>query len=104
MMCGFKLLAAARGLRGTFADPFRFSADRRLEQRLLADYEETLSLIGAHLRGDNYLAAVALAEYPEKIRGYGPLKAESAAKATALATEREGAFLAGAPRLAEAAE
>ena len=104
MMRGFKLLAAARGLRGTFADPFRFSADRRLEQRLLADYEETLSLIGAHLRADNYLAAVALAEYPEKIRGYGPLKAESAAKATALATERRAALVAGAPRLAEAAE
>ena len=46
---------------------------------------------------------MALAAYPENIRGYGPLKAESAAKATALATEREGAFLAGAPR-AEAAE
>ena len=73
-------------------DPFRYSADRRLERRLLADYEETLSLIAANLRADNYLAAVALAEYPEKIRGYGPIKAESAAKAMALATEREVAF------------
>ena len=93
-----------RRFRGTMLDPFRYSADRKLERRLLADYEETLALIGANLRADNYLAAVALADYPEKIRGYGPLKAESAAKATALATEREGAFLAGAPRLAEAAE
>jgi indolepyruvate ferredoxin oxidoreductase len=104
MMRGFRLLSAARGFRGTFADPFRYSADRRLEQRLLADYEETLSLIATNLRADNYLAAVALAEYPEKIRGYGPIKAESAAKAIALATEREVSFRSGAPRLAEAAE
>jgi indolepyruvate ferredoxin oxidoreductase len=104
MVRGFRTLAAMRRFRGTMLDPFRYSADRKLERRLLADYEETLALIGASLRADNYDAAVALAAYPEKIRGYGPLKAESAARATALATEREGAFLAGAPRLAEAAE
>ncbi|HET7716376.1 MAG TPA: DUF6537 domain-containing protein, partial [Bauldia sp.] len=104
MRRGFRVLSAMRRLRGTVLDPFRHSADRKLERRLLADYEETLSLIAIHLRADNHLAAAALAEYPEKIRGYGPIKAESAAKATALATEREGAFLAGAPRLAEAAE
>jgi indolepyruvate ferredoxin oxidoreductase len=104
MLRGLRALAAMRRFRGTTLDPFRYSADRKLERRLLADYEETLALIGANLRPDNYLAAVALAAYPEKIRGYGPLKAESAAKATALATEREGAFLSGAPRLAEAAE
>ncbi len=104
MMRGLRTLAAMRRFRGTALDPFRYSADRKLERRLLADYEETLALIGASLRPDNYLAAVALAAYPEKIRGYGPLKAESAAKATALATEREGVFLAGPPRLAHAAE
>jgi indolepyruvate ferredoxin oxidoreductase len=104
MVRGLRLLSSMRRFRGTMLDPFRYSADRKLERRLLADYEETLAIIGANLRADNYLAAVAFAAYPEKIRGYGPLKADSAAKATALATEREGAFLAGVPRLAEAAE
>jgi len=104
MVRGFRALAAMRRFRGTMLDPFRYSADRKLERRLLIDYEETLALIGASLRADNYIAAVSLAAYPAKIRGYGPLKAESAAQATAQATEREGVFLAGAPRLAEAAE
>ncbi len=104
MMRGFRLLAAMRGVRGTVADPFRHAADRRLERRLLADYEETLSLIAAHLRADNYDAAVELAQYPERIRGYGPIKAEAAARAAEIASQRREAFLARAPRLAEAAE
>jgi indolepyruvate ferredoxin oxidoreductase len=104
MMRGFRVLAAMRRLRGTVLDPFRYAADRRLERRLLADYEETLRLIVASLRPDNYAAAVALAEYPEKVRGYGPVKAASAAKAAEFAAARREAFLAGVPRMAEAAE
>ena len=88
----------------TLLDPFRHAADRKLERRLLADYEETVALITADLRPDNYDAAIALADYPATIRGYGPVKAESAIKATALATEREEAFRTGVPQLAEAAE
>ena len=105
MLPVFRLLARMRRRRGGILDPFRYAADRKLERRLLADYEETVSLITANLRPDNYAAAIALAGYPEKIRGYGPVKAESAIRATALATEREEAFRAGAPQqLAEAAE
>jgi indolepyruvate ferredoxin oxidoreductase len=99
-----RLLSRMRRRRGTFLDPFRYAADRRLERRLLAEYEETVRLITADLRPDNYRAAIALAEYPEKIRGYGPVRAESALKATVLATEREAAFRTGDPRMAEAAE
>jgi indolepyruvate ferredoxin oxidoreductase len=93
-----------RRRRGTFIDPFRFSADRRFERRMLADYEETLALILAGLRPDNHAAAVALASYPETIRGFGPVKIENAAKATARATELEEAFRSGSPAVAEAAE
>ncbi|MBN9023801.1 MAG: hypothetical protein J0H08_17280, partial [Rhizobiales bacterium] len=98
-------LARMRRHRNTILDPFRYSADRKLERRLLADYEETVELILADLRPDNHHAAAALARYPETIRGYGPVKVETATRAVAIATEREEAFRALAPpALAEAAE
>ncbi|MCB1499559.1 MAG: indolepyruvate ferredoxin oxidoreductase family protein [Bauldia sp.] len=101
---GLRYLARMKSLRGSFADPFRHSPDRRLERKLLADYEEALSLIAANLRRDSHAAAVALAEYPAKIRGYGPVKATSAEAAATLAATRRAAFLAGRPPMAEAAE
>ncbi len=100
----FRLLAGLRGLRGTPFDPFRYSADRRLERRLLAEYEETLLLIAERVNNANYAAAVALAQYPEKIRGYGHVKAEAAGKATEEAARRREAFLAARAMPAEAAE
>ena len=39
MMKGFRLLAALKGLRGTPFDLFGYSAERRMERRLLAEYE-----------------------------------------------------------------
>src|SRR5690606_26066747 len=38
MMKGFRLLAALKGLRGTALDVFGYSAERRAERALLADY------------------------------------------------------------------
>ena len=99
-----RVLARMRRRRGTILDPFRHTADRKLERRLLADYEETIAIILAGLRPDTYDAAVALAGYPATIRGYGPVKADSAAAAIARATDLEEAFRAGTPALAEAAE
>jgi hypothetical protein len=46
---------------------------------------------------------VTLAQYPEKIRGFGHVKAEAAQRAAVEAAIRRGAFLAGRVK-AEAAE
>ena len=73
----FRLLARARRLRGTAFDVFGYTAERRLERRLARDYEAVLERIEAELRPDNYDAALALAAYPETIRGYGHVKARS---------------------------
>ncbi|MEX0752700.1 MAG: DUF6537 domain-containing protein, partial [Xanthobacteraceae bacterium] len=103
MMSAFRLLARLRWLRGTKLDPFGYSAERRAERRLLADYEATVATIRDGLSADNHLAAVALAHYPDKIRGFGHVKAVAAARAAAEATIRREAFL--NPRIkAEAAE
>ena len=75
MMQGFALLAKLKGLRGTAFDPFGYSAERKAERKLIADYEALLGEICAKLNERNHALAMALASIPEKIRGYGYVKA-----------------------------
>jgi indolepyruvate ferredoxin oxidoreductase len=77
----FRLLAGCRCLRGSRLDPFRFSADRRLERELLDDYRADLEILIAGLTPARHALAVAIAELPEQIRGFGPIKAANAAAA-----------------------
>src|SRR5690606_26905945 len=49
MMSGFRVLAALRGLRGTIADPFAYSAERRMERALLTRYEGDVARIASEL-------------------------------------------------------
>jgi indolepyruvate ferredoxin oxidoreductase len=81
MMRAFRLLAAMKGLRGTAFDPFGYSAERRMERRLIAEYEATMKEILAGLNANNHRFAVALARLPDDIRGYGPVKEKSVAAA-----------------------
>lgn len=83
----FHLLAKARFLRGTPLDPFGYTADRRLERKLIREYESDLVWLMCHLNQDNQDAAQALAGLPGKIRGYGPVK-EAAYEATRQQRER----------------
>jgi indolepyruvate ferredoxin oxidoreductase len=75
MMQGFALLAKLKALRGTPFDPFGYSTERKTERRLITDYERLLAEIAAKLGEGNHALAVALAAIPEKIRGYGHVKA-----------------------------
>ena len=70
----FRMLSRMKGLRGTPLDIFGWSADRRLERRIIAEYEDDLNLIERTLSNDNYGLAQQLASLPETIRGYGPVK------------------------------
>jgi indolepyruvate ferredoxin oxidoreductase len=83
MMKGFGVLASLKGLRGTPLDVFGYTAERRMEKRLLADFEADLDLIEARLSVGTIEAAVALASVPMLIRGYGHVKAANAEKAGA---------------------
>ena len=74
LMAGFKCLTKLKCLRGTAFDPFSYSEDRKLEQKLLSDYEELIMEIIEKLTPANYEAAVELARMPEHIRGYGHIK------------------------------
>jgi indolepyruvate ferredoxin oxidoreductase len=81
MMTGFRLLAALKGLRGTVFDLFGYTAERRLERQLLADYEKDIDIVLSHLGPDRIEAAAALASVPALVRGYGHVKHASIERA-----------------------
>ena len=86
MMPVFRALSALKPLRGSWADPFARNNERRFERALLAEYETDLDEIARDLRKDRLAEAVKLASVPEQVRGFGHVKAASAAKA---ASERQ---------------
>jgi len=77
----FPLLARLRRLRGTWADPFARTEERRMERALISQYERDMDEARRLLRPETREAAVALAELPLSIRGFGPVKAANAASA-----------------------
>ena len=81
MMKAFGVLVALRRLRGTPLDVFGYSEERRMERRLLAEYEGDLALILSLLAPEKIEAAAALASVPALIRGYGHVKQASVVKA-----------------------
>ncbi len=64
MMKAFGLLARLKFLRGTALDPFGRTAERRIERRLITDYEALIEEILAGLDHDRHRLAVALASLP----------------------------------------
>jgi indolepyruvate ferredoxin oxidoreductase len=73
-------------LRLSLFDPFGYSSERRKERRLISEYEALCEELTAALAPGNHALALALAALPEKIRGYGHVKARAIA---AVAAERE---------------
>ncbi len=80
MLKAFGVLAKFKFLRGTPLDVFGYSAERKVELALIDDYEQSLDYLLKEINADNYRTAVALAELPEQIRGYGHVKERSLAK------------------------
>ncbi|MCU6434024.1 indolepyruvate ferredoxin oxidoreductase family protein [Undibacterium sp. Jales W-56] len=70
----FKLLAKCKGLRGSKFDIFGYTEERKSERALIANYRETVLSQIARLTKDNLDKAVALANLPEHVRGFGHVK------------------------------
>ena len=81
VLTAMRFLARFKGLRGTALDPFGRTAERRTERALIEEYEQTVEKLLAGLSADNVLLALEIASLPENIRGYGHIKAKSAAEA-----------------------
>ncbi|KAB2912921.1 MAG: indolepyruvate ferredoxin oxidoreductase family protein [Hyphomicrobiaceae bacterium] len=68
------ILARLKGLRGTWLDPFRFSAERRVERELIERYERLVGDLIAMLPCAGVAAVLPIATAPLDVRGYGPVK------------------------------
>ena len=86
LMGAFGLLKNFKGLRGTWLDPFRNNAERRLALRLLAEYEREVEGLIAGLSAANHQVSTQIAALPEHIRGYGHVREQHAGK---VARQRE---------------
>jgi len=74
MMGAFRLLAKFKGLRGTPFDIFGYTAERKMERRLIEDYETVIDELLRDVRPDTLALAVEIAGLPMRIRGYGHVK------------------------------
>jgi indolepyruvate ferredoxin oxidoreductase len=92
MMKAFRTLAKLRRFRGTWLDVFGRTDERRLERRLLAEYEALVDEILGKLAPHNHAIAVEIARVPEQIRGYGHVKERFAREAKAREAVLVGEF------------
>ena len=74
MWHGFRLLAKLKRLRGTAFDIFGYTAERRMERALAAEYRELVLSLLPLLNSSNLALAVEIAALPEKVRGFGHVK------------------------------
>ncbi len=83
MLWAMRVLARLKVLRGTPLDVFGRSDERRLERRLITDYETIVDELLRGLSRTNHAQAVAIARVPERIRGFGHVKIANVAAARA---------------------
>lgn len=78
---------------------FGWQQERRAERAFAARYEGDLQAVLPRLRADRMAAAVALAELPMAVRGFGPVKAaamvDAGAQRDVLLARLEGAVVVG---------
>ena len=83
MLPAMRLLAKAKGLRGTPFDVFGWTGERRIERALVIDYESMIEALVPRLSSENLALAIQIAGVPDRIRGYGHIKLASIAAARA---------------------
>jgi indolepyruvate ferredoxin oxidoreductase len=104
MLRAFKVLARMKGLRGTWMDVFGRTEERRMERRLIAEYETLVAEILAKLAPSNHRTAVELASLPMEMRGFGHVKDANVKKVKAKEALLLARFRSPEPAIALAAE
>ncbi len=69
-----RALRAAKALRGTLADPFRWAEVRRVERALIPEYLGAIDTLNRRLSADSYDESVEIASLPDQVRGYEDIK------------------------------
>ncbi|WP_310535149.1 indolepyruvate ferredoxin oxidoreductase family protein [Novosphingobium sp.] len=70
----FRVLAAMKGLRGRWCDPFGHTAERRMERALAGEYLAMLHAAIVSLSPAKLALAVELAASPREVAGFGEVK------------------------------
>ena len=73
----FKVLAHLKSLRGTPFDIFGYTSERRMERRLIRDFEARIEDVLTGLNPGNHARAVKLIGAVDEIRGFGHVKEEA---------------------------
>jgi indolepyruvate ferredoxin oxidoreductase len=77
----FRVLQHGKRLRGTRLDLFGRQHERKRERALVEQYVHDVHSVLAMLRSETVDVAVALAQLPDTIRGFGPVKEANRLKA-----------------------
>ncbi len=85
MMKAFGILAKFKGLRGSALDIFGYTEERKMERKLIDEYEQLIlallpKLSAGELNEIQYQTAVELATTAQKLRGYGHVKENNVAQ------------------------
>jgi indolepyruvate ferredoxin oxidoreductase len=74
MRPGFRVLRSLKGLRGKPLDPFGFAEVRRVERKLIGEYEALVDHALVHLDPSTHATVAEIAGLPDIIRGYEHIK------------------------------
>jgi indolepyruvate ferredoxin oxidoreductase len=78
----FSILGMLRRIRGRWFDPFRHSSERVLARDMQSRFATTVAdLCVTPIDNENFDTALALARWPQAVKGYGPVRMAAAAKA-----------------------
>jgi len=98
-----RVLAGLKGLRGTPFDIFGYTAERRMERQLIADYEREVEVLMRRLTPQTHALTVAIARLPQTIRGFGHVKLASVERASKQRSELLAAILQSEQKASEPA-
>jgi indolepyruvate ferredoxin oxidoreductase len=87
-----RLLARGKALRGTRFDPLGYTAERKNERRLIADYEALVDRLLKRLDSRNFSQAKEIAAMVLEVRGYGHVKEQAMAAYEPAVTQALAAF------------
>ena len=89
-----RVLRAAKGVRVTLADPFRWAEVRRVERAMIPEYVAAVERLAAGLDLGGLGDAVEIASLPDQVRGYEHLKLRRAAAYRSELARRTGSKMA----------
>jgi indolepyruvate ferredoxin oxidoreductase len=93
-------LARLKVVRGTPFDPFGYTAERRMERAMIAEFEQDMELLLGQESPVDPDAAIALALLPLQVRGFGPVKMKNREVAAKRRAELLDALARPAPKAA----